>query len=78
MYISAGETHKTLTVENNMMFKLSLKDGSKVDMELSAEQVGFITSNMILGKTTPLFATTKAKMKYGDCVIGEIISIKEI
>ena len=61
-----------------MIFKLTMSDNSTREMELSPEQVGWITKNMLLNKPTPLYATTMAKKKYGDCKLGDIISIKEI
>lgn len=66
-----------------MIFKITLESEryplthEEIEMDLEAEQVGYITSKMILGKTTPLYSTTKAKKKYGDCLIGNIISIKQ-
>lgn len=45
--------------------------------DLSDEQVRFINEQLALGRKVPLYSTTKAKAKYGDCIIGNIRSIKQ-
>lgn len=67
-----------------MIFKLTLKSekypetGEDMEMELSEEQVMWIERHVLDGVSVPLYATTMAKRKYGDCKIGDIINISKI
>ena len=47
------------------------------EQELTDEQVRFINEQLEMGRKVPLYSTTKAKAKYGDCIIGNIRSIKK-
>lgn len=44
--------------------------------DLEDTQVKFIKEQLALGNKVPLYSTTKAKAKYGDCKIGNIRNIK--
>ena len=61
-----------------MIYKLTMLDGKKVEMKLSDEQVRWIEKYTLDGVVVPLYATTMAKRKYGDCKIGDIINIEKI
>lgn len=52
--------------------------GEEREMELSPEQVSWVEEGLKLGIEVPLYATTYAKRKYGDCEIGRIIDITKI
>ena len=66
-----------------MIYKIDLKSEKypitheQIELDLSPEQVKYIKSQQFLGKTTPLYSTTKAKSKYGDCKVGDIINIRQ-
>lgn len=59
-------------------YLIGLEGGKMVELELSTEQLEKIGDNMQESRSTPLYSTTYAKAKYGDCLIGNIISIKKI
>lgn len=52
--------------------------GDERELELSPEQVRWVEEGLKLGMDVPLYATTFAKSKYGDCKIGSIIKITKI
>lgn len=52
--------------------------GDEREIELSPEQVKWVEEGLKLGIDVPLYATTFAKKKYGDCVIGNIIKLTKI
>lgn len=70
----------------NMKYTLEIVDSGEVmhfkqgdipmvlvqEHELSDEQVKYIKEQLALGRKVPLYSTTKAKAKYGDCKIGNI------
>lgn len=58
--------------------EIQTKDGKetcKKTIELNPEQVKWIKEGLELGINVPLYATTYAKKKYGDTIIGEVLSI---
>lgn len=55
--------------ENNFMV-------SAQEHDLNDEQVEYVKGQLALGRKVPLYSTTKAKAKYGDCIIGNIRNIK--
>ena len=67
-----------------MTFKITLESekypmtGDEREIELSPEQEVWIVKELAEGRTVPLYATTKAKAKYGDCKIGNIIKVDKL
>lgn len=65
-------------------FEVTLKSetypvtGDERIVELSPEQEVWIREELKAGRTVPLYLTTMAKKKYGDCLIGEIIGIHRV
>jgi hypothetical protein len=51
------------------------RNQSIVEMELSKENALEVAKVNATGKSVPLYATTFAKSKYGNCEIGRIKSI---
>ena len=58
-----------------MIYKITLDNGEVRDCEMSPEQVKWVEEGIKLGLPVPLFSTTYAKNKYGDCEMGRIINI---
>ena len=61
-----------------MMYKITLDNGEVRVCEMSPEQVRWVEESIKLGLPIPLFSTTFAKKKYGDCEMGKIITITKI
>lgn len=59
--------------------EIQTKDGqthSQV-IDLNLEQIRWIKEGLELGITVPLYITTKEKKRFGDSIIGDILSIKK-
>ena len=61
-----------------MIYKLTMLDGKEITIPLSDEQVMWIERHTLDGVMVPLYSTTMAKRKYGDCKMGDIINITSI
>lgn len=59
------------------MYKITLDNGEVRECEMTPEQVKWIENSIKLGLSVPLFSTTYAKKKYGDCEMGKIIKIEQ-
>jgi hypothetical protein len=60
------------------MYKITLDNGEVRECELSPEQVKWIEDGINMLFPIPLFSTTFAGKKYGNCEMGKIISITKI
>lgn len=56
-----------------MIYLAQLADGKEI--EISAEQYAYCEGELENNVSVPLYSTTLAKKKYGDCKIGDIVNI---
>lgn len=59
-----------------MKHTITLDTKEVINLELSQEQLKWIEDGLRLQVKVPLYSTTCAKSKYGDCIIGNILTIK--
>ena len=59
-------------------YKVTFKEGGEGKFDLTNEQIADIREALKAMTDVPLFATSFAKAKYGNCLIGHITSIIEV